>query len=207
VQTAVGDDHPLRVGVPVNAFVDGLDARVKTDFAMVCDQLRSAGHELVEVDLGFVAENAILNKMLVSFDAHKIYSGDFDKLETCGDPRVLSRMKFADSLSKDDIIAAYAKRTDVVSRFGAAMADVDIMISPTLPMMAPKIAEVEADFDNLNAMMLRNTSYLNLVDACSISIPVHVVGQAVPAALMIAAPHGHDRAVLNAARLIDPLFG
>ncbi|MBX2830308.1 MAG: glutamyl-tRNA amidotransferase [Rhodospirillales bacterium] len=207
VRAESGDDHVLRIGVPVNAFVDGLDARVKADFAMVCEQLRSSGHELVEVDLGFVAENAILNKMLVSFEAHKIYSGDFDKLETCGDPRVLSRMKFADSLSKGDIIAAYATRTDVVSRFGAAMADVDVMISPTLPMMAPKIAEVEADFDNLNAMMLRNTSYLNLVDACAISIPVHVVGQTVPAALMIAAPHGHDRAVLNAARLIDPLFG
>ncbi len=202
-----GDDHVLRIGVPVSGFVDGLDARVKADFAMVCAQLRAAGHELVEIDLGFISENAILSKILVSFEAHKIYSGDFDKLETCGDPRVLSRMKFADTLSKDDVIAAYAKRTDLVSQFGSAMADVDVMIAPTLPMMAPKIAEVEADFDNLNAMMLRNTGYLNLVDACAISIPVHVVGQTVPAALMIAGPHGQDKAVLSAARMINPLFG
>ena len=207
VPTDIGDDHVLRIGVPVSEFVDGLDARVKADFAMVCAQLRAAGHELVEIDLGFISENAILSKILVSFEAHKIYSDDFDKLETCGDPRVLSRMKFADTLSKDDVIAAYAKRTDLVSRFGSAMADVDVMIAPTLPMMAPKIAEVEADFDNLNAMMLRNTGYLNLVDACAISIPVHVVGQTVPAALMIAGPHGQDKAILSAARMINPLFG
>ncbi|MEQ9348324.1 MAG: amidase family protein [Thalassospira sp.] len=207
VTADTGEDHVLRIGVPVNGFVDGLDARVKADFAMVCAQLQAAGHELVEIDLGFISDNAILSKILVSFEAHKIYSDDFDKLETSGDPRVLSRMKFADTLSKDDVIAAYAKRTDLVSRFGSAMADVDVMIAPTLPIMAPKIAEVEADFDNLNAMMLRNTGYLNLVDACAISIPVHVVGQTVPAALMIAGPHGQDKAVLSAARMINPLFG
>ena len=196
----------LRIGVPTSGFVDGLDDRVKADFANVCATLRDAGHELVDLDLGFIAENAILNKMLVSAEAYKIYGKDIDKLETCGDPRVLTRIKFAKTLSEDDLIAAYAKRTDVVSMFSTAMAEVDVMIAPTLPMMAPKIAEVEADFDNLNAMMLRNTGYLNLVDACAISMPVPVAGQAAPAALMIGAPHGHDKAVLNAARQLDPLF-
>ncbi|NIZ00044.1 amidase [Thalassospira lucentensis] len=197
---------PLRIGVPTSGFVDGLDDRVKADFASVCATLRDAGHELVDLDLGFIAENAILNKMLVSAEAYKIYGNDIDKLETCGDPRVLTRIKFAKTLSEDDLIAAYAKRTDVVSMFSTAMAEVDVMIAPTLPMMAPKIAEVEADFDNLNAMMLRNTGYLNLVDACAISMPVPVAGQAAPAALMIGAPHGHDKAVLYAARQLDPLF-
>ena len=196
----------LRIGVPTSGFVDGLDDRVKADFASVCVTLRDAGHELVDLNLGFIAENAILNKMLVSAEAYKIYGKDIDKLETCGDPRVLTRIKFAKTLSEDDLIAAYAKRTDVVSMFSTAMAEVDVMIAPTLPMMAPKIAEVEADFDNLNAMMLRNTGYLNLVDACAISMPVPVAGQAAPAALMIGAPHGHDKAVLNAARQLDPLF-
>ncbi|NIY75353.1 glutamyl-tRNA amidotransferase [Thalassospira sp. HF15] len=196
----------LRIGVPVNAFVDGLDDRVKSGFAMICARLKDAGHELVEIDLGFIAKNAILNKMLVSFEAHQIYAKDLAKLETVGDPRVLSRIKFADTLSSDEVIDAYAKRTDLVSLFGAAMADVDVMIAPTLPQMAPKIAEVEADFDNLNALMLRNTSYLNLVDACALSMPVPVAGEAAPAALMIGAPHGHDQAILAAARLIDPLF-
>lgn len=196
----------LRIGVPVNAFVDGLDDRVKSDFAMSCARLKDAGHELVEIDLGFIAKNAILNKMLVSFEAHRIYAKDFAKLETVGDPRVLSRIKFADTLSSDEVIDAYAKRTDLVSLFGTAMADVDVMVAPTLPRMAPKIAEVEADFDNLNALMLRNTGYLNLVDACALSMPVPVAGEAAPAALMIGAPHGHDQEILAAARLIDPLF-
>lgn len=173
---------------------------------MICDTLRNAGHELVEIDMGFVAENALVTRDLVSSEANAIYAKDFAALETCGDPYVLSRLKFADSLTKDDIIAAYAKRTDVISRFGAAVADVDVMIAPTLARMAPKIAEVEADIETLNPLMLRNTGMLNLLDACAISIPVGVAGETAPAALMIAATHGRDKAVLNAARLIDPLF-
>jgi aspartyl-tRNA(Asn)/glutamyl-tRNA(Gln) amidotransferase subunit A len=199
-------EKSLRIGLPVNAFVDGLDDRVQADFAMICAKLKEAGHQLVEIDLGFIAKNAILNKILVSFEAQRIYAKDFAKLETVGDPRVLSRMKFADTLSRDDVIDTYAKRTDIVSLFGAVMADVDVLIAPTLPRMAPKIAEVEADFDNLNAVMLRNTSYLNLVDACALSMPVQIKGELTPAALMIGAPHGHDQAMLEAARLIDPLF-
>lgn len=197
----------LRIGVPTSGFVDGLEDRVKTDFAAICDTLKAAGHDLIEVELGFIAENAILNKKLVAFEAHAIYSGDFEALETVGDPRVFTRLKFAETLSRDEMIAAYAKRVDVVSMFNAAMADMDVMIAPTLPVMAPKIAAVEADFDNLNALMLRNTSYLNLVDACALSMPVAVEGETVPAALMIAAPHGQDHVVLNAARQLDPLFG
>ncbi|MCC9620500.1 glutamyl-tRNA amidotransferase [Thalassospira sp. MA62] len=200
------DPRLLKIGVPVNAFVNGTDERVANDFAMICSELRKAGHELIEVDLGFIAQNAILNKKLVAFEAHRIYAKDFDKLETCGDPRVLSRMKFADTLGSDEMIDTYAQRTDIVSQFGAAMAGLDVMIAPTLAMMAPKIAEVEADFDNLNAMMLRNTGFLNLVDACAISMPVKVEGQKAPAALMIGAPHGHDLDVLGAARQFDPLF-
>ena len=197
----------LRIGVPSNAFVEGLDDRVKADFAMMCGNLRDAGHELVALDFSFIAENAVLNKILVASEAHAIYSPYFEELESCGDPIVLSRMRFAETLTKDDVVDAYAKRTDLISRFGSVMADVDVMIAPTLPRMAPKIAEVEADFIHHNVTMLRNTGYLNLVDACAISMPVHVDGQIVPAALMIAAPHGHDKPVLNAARLIDPLFG
>lgn len=203
---SAGKGGALRIGVPVNAFINDLDDRVKRDFEAICATLRAAGHDLVEIDLGFVADNAVLNKILVSAEAHDIYANDFAKLETCGDPRVLSRMRFADSLSLQDRCDAYARRTDVTARFNAALADVDVMIAPTLAMMAPKISEVEADFDRLNAMMLRNTSYLNLVDACAISLPVPVAGENAPAALMIAGIHGQDFAVLDVARKFDALL-
>ncbi|WP_417816391.1 amidase [Thalassospira alkalitolerans] len=201
-----GKTVSLKIGVPVHAFTNDLDDRVRADFDAVCKKLRAVGHELIEIDLGFLAENAVINKILVAAEAHKIYSKDFKALETCGDPRVLNRMRFADTLSASDLIDAYAKRADVISMFSSAMAEVDVMISPTLPMMAPKIAEVEADFDRLNATMLRNTSYLNLSDACAISIPVPVGVDVAPGALMIAAPHGHDFAVLDAAQRIDPIL-
>ena len=206
VPPASQKDGALRIGVPVHAFTNDLDDRVQRDFAAICAKLRDAGHDLHEIDLGFIAENAVLNKILVAAEAHDIYAADFDKLETCGDPRVLSRMRFADGLSLQDRCEAYAKRTDVIALFNMAMAGVDVMIAPTLPMMAPKIAEVEADFDRLNAMMLRNTSYLNLVDACAMSLPVPVAGMDAPAALMVAGTHGQDFAVLDAARKFDALL-
>lgn len=206
VATADHASRKFRIGVPLDVFSNDTDDRVSQDFAMICEVLRGSEHQLIEVNLGFISEQSIINKKLVAAEAHKIYSRHFTELEQCGDPHILSRMRFGDTLSAEDLIEAYAKRTDLVSQFGSAMADVDFMIAPTLPVMAPEIAAVEADFDHFNAMMLRNTALLNLVDACAISIPVPVPGQIVPAALMLAAPHGHDPVVLAAAQAMDLLL-
>jgi aspartyl-tRNA(Asn)/glutamyl-tRNA(Gln) amidotransferase subunit A len=46
---------------------------------------------------------------------------------------------------------------------------------PTVPVIAPRIAELTADDDYLrmNALVLRNSTLVNFLDGCAISIPIH----------------------------------
>ncbi|WP_260348292.1 amidase [Alloyangia mangrovi] len=161
----------LRLAVPSGAFTDGLSAEVAALFEAEKARLAAMGHSLAPVDLSDIGAAISLNKIIVAVEAHRLYGTDLDRLAEIGDPRVLSRIRFAETLSTAEIDAAYDRRAEVVARFAAAMADVDALIAPVLMRLPPSIAEVEAEFDRLNMEMLRNTSLVNLVDGCALAMP------------------------------------
>jgi aspartyl-tRNA(Asn)/glutamyl-tRNA(Gln) amidotransferase subunit A len=70
--------------------------------------------------------------------------------------------------------------------------------------IAPGIEEFELDDDyqRLNLLLLRNPSLFNFLDGCSISIPVHA-SDTVPVGLMLSAPAGRDRRLLETARVVE----
>ena len=161
----------LSLAVPQGAFTDDIAPDVASLFAAELERLRAAGHRVEPVDMTPVGQGAGLNRIIVAVEAHRLYAGDLARLEEVGDPRVLARIRFAETLSADQIADAYAERARIVAGFDAAMAGYDAAIAPTLMQMPPKIAEVEADFDRLNAAMLRNTALVNLADGCAIAMP------------------------------------
>lgn len=196
-----GMDRPLKLALPRNAFTNDLAPTIAGDFERICKRLKAAGHALMDVDFSFLPDASILNRILVAAEAYQIYGADLSALESLGDPHVLKRIRYAETLSEKDVADAYAKRAEVVAQFNARMRGFDALIAPTLAIETPTIAETEAHFDRINAQMLRNTSFLNLADACAISLPVPKAGQP-PAALMLGAPTGGDWPLLAAARRI-----
>jgi aspartyl-tRNA(Asn)/glutamyl-tRNA(Gln) amidotransferase subunit A len=81
----------------------------------------------------------------------------------------------------------------------AWLADTDVLVMPTCPIVAPTQAEVASpdDFARKNAMALRNTSVWNFFDCCAISLPIP--GASLPAGLMLVARNGRDRELFAAA--------
>ncbi|MTH65683.1 amidase family protein [Paracoccus shanxieyensis] len=189
---------PYTLAVPVGAFTNGLSPEVEALFAGDQARLRAAGHELQPLDLTFLGEAIGLNRIIVAAQAHRIYASHLTALETAGDPRVLSRIRFAETLSPAQVQDALAARAQIAARFDAAMAPFDAAIAPTLMRMPPTIAEVEADFDALNAAMLRNTSLVNLADGCALAMPT--AGAGGWSMTMLVGRRGTDARLFAAAR-------
>jgi len=187
----------IRLGIPTGAFIDGLDQRVKRDFEATIKKLESLGHTLVPVDMLFASENKMAMIGIVSSEAHKIYVDSLTKLETIGDPKVLKRIRSSESLSEKDIADAHVIRQQSVDQFSIALSDVDVMLSPTVAIDTPTLIDAKENFDVINPMLLRNTTMINLVNGCAMSMPVPIPGETSPAALMIAAPNGDDDKVLS----------
>jgi aspartyl-tRNA(Asn)/glutamyl-tRNA(Gln) amidotransferase subunit A len=89
----------------------------------------------------------------------------------------------------------------------ARIADLDVLICPTTPIVAPTMAEVAAadEFARKNAMLLRNTVVVNFFDLCAISLPMPREG-ALPTGLMLVARNGNDRRLFRIAAAVERLL-
>ena len=66
--------------------------------------------------------------------------------------------------------------------------------------MAADAARDQA-FQQANSLLLRNTSIVNLLDGCALSLPCHQAGE-LPVGLMLWHAAEHDDALLNVAQQV-----
>jgi len=66
-------------------------------------------------------------------------------------------------------------------------------------------AERDAEFFRVNGLMLRNTSAVNTLDGCGISLPCHTPDE-LPVGLMAWHAAMHDDSILQLALLLEPLL-
>ncbi len=85
------------------------------------------------------------------------------------------------------------------------MAGFDALLSPTVPIIAPRLQPLIEDDDAFfatNALLLRNPSLVNLLDGCALSLPCHRDGDW-PVGLMVWGPAMADDRVLAVALAVE----
>jgi aspartyl-tRNA(Asn)/glutamyl-tRNA(Gln) amidotransferase subunit A len=195
----------LRLGVPQTYVLDGLEAQVATAFANACTMLSRAGARIVDLPLGELAELAAINAS-GGFAPIEAYAWHKPLLERRGgeyDPRVRTRIVRASAMTAVEYIELRAARADLITRVATRTRGFDALLMPTVAITAPPIAAFERDEDyrRLNALLLRNTSVINFLDCCAITVPVQTAGP--PVGLMIVGEHGADHHLLGIARGIE----
>jgi aspartyl-tRNA(Asn)/glutamyl-tRNA(Gln) amidotransferase subunit A len=120
------------------------------------------------------------------------------------DPRVLVRILRGQEQDAADYIDLIAARADFIRRLAAITAPYDALVMPTVPVTAPRVADLASDdaYRHANFLVLRNPGIANFLDRCSISIPCHRAGDA-PVGLMLIGEHGADRRLLSIAAAIE----
>ncbi len=191
LQPAQQDLRDARFAVPQTLVLEGLDDTVATAFARAIACLRAQGATVEMLPLSELAELATINARggftaLESWQWHQaLIARHADRY----DPRVLSRIRRGAELTDDDRQLLQQQRADWQQRVSAQLAGYHALLMPTTPVIAPTIAELEADEDHyfrVNGAMLRNPAVINFLDGCAFSLPCHAAGEA-PVGLMISA--------------------
>ena len=195
----------LRLGVPQTYVLDGLEAEVATAFVNVCTNLSRAGARITDLPLSELAELSAINAS-GGFAPIEAYAWHKPLLERRGgeyDPRVRTRIERASGMTAVEYIKLRDARADLMMRVATQTSAFDALLMPTVAITAPPIAAFERDEDyrRLNSLLLRNTSVINFLDCCAITVPVHTAGP--PVGLMIVGEHGADRHLLGVGRGIE----
>ncbi|MFU8882864.1 MAG: amidase family protein [Rhodobacterales bacterium] len=198
-------DRPLRLAVLQGPLMQGLDKQVAADFDAALVSLRAAGHVLSEATLPELEGFGDVNRIVVATEAHAIHAHHLGGLQSMGDPRVLRRIMAAEGFGPSEYADRLAHRARAIAAFQILADGIDAFIVPTVPTIAPLIAEVEADFDRLNALMLRNPSAVNFLDGCAATVPMQRARR-LATGFMLFAPAGQDWQVLHAAERIEKLL-
>jgi aspartyl-tRNA(Asn)/glutamyl-tRNA(Gln) amidotransferase subunit A len=200
--------------------LEGLDATVAQAFARTVASLRAAGAHITEIDLNELAELGPIQSR-GGFSAPEAQAwqrahGLWPAQRAGYDPRVAQRIALADTMTAADYVGLQANRAQWIKRTEQALAGFDAVLSPTVPLVAPSIdslapatgdnaaldAARDAEFWRVNALLLRNTSVVNLLDGCAISLPCHTAGE-LPVGLMLWHGALHDNTVLHIALQIE----
>ncbi len=196
----------LRLLVPETIVLDGLDAHVSGDFDAALARLSKAGAVVVRAKFApFDRIAGLLDKGGLSASESSAWHRKLIATKRNHyDPRVLARILRGMDQSAADYIDLLEQRTAAIADYGQALAGFDAIVSPTIPVVAPRIADVQEEkaYNRTNMQVLRNTLMINIFDGCSIALPMMQPG-APPTSLMLSAVAMSDHRLLAIAAAVE----
>ena len=175
-----------------------LDPDVESATVAAIATLRRAGAEVIEAPLPALEELLSRPGSLLPAEALDWHTANINVDGVGYDPRVWKRMQLGRDITRGQYSAALAFRRFWIDRMNLALSDFDAVICPTVACIPPEIAPLIADdelFFKTNARILRNSSWVNFLDGCGLTLPCHAAGEA-PVGLQLVGKHGADRALL-----------
>jgi aspartyl-tRNA(Asn)/glutamyl-tRNA(Gln) amidotransferase subunit A len=198
-----------RLFVPETTVLDGLDRHVGGDFEAALGRLAKAGARITRGKLEALELVAAANRG-GGLSAAESWHWHRGLIETRGgdyDPRVLARIMRGREHTAADYLDLLAARRAAIAAFERHMAGHDAIVSPTVPVIAPRLADCEPDseYSRINLLVLRNTAPINILDGCSIALPMHEAGSP-PTSLMLSGPAMSDHRILGLAEAVEAVL-
>ncbi|MGB8302421.1 MAG: amidase [Pseudolabrys sp.] len=199
----------IRIGVVQGYPLENLDETVHERFSDAIARLNKAGARISEEKLPLLEDMVQVNSKggVQPAEAFTIHRDLLTRRADAIDPNVRVRLERARNISAADYIDMVRARARLIRLMDDRIADVDVLVWPTTPMIAPTIQEVATadEFARKNAMLLRNTVIVNFFDLCAISLPVPR-GSGLPTGLMLVARNGQDQRLFRIAAAVERLF-
>ncbi len=197
----------LRLAVPENVVLDGLDATVGC-------RIRPGAEHAVPRRCAHRADGGSPNSMRSVRSMPRVASphprpmpGIAALLAEKGalyDPRIRMRIERGERMSAVDYIDVVNARRQIIASFDASTHEFDALIMPTVPIVPPCIADLddEREYNRINLLILRNTAVGNFLDRCSISLPCHREGEP-PVGLMLMGETMGDARLFSIAAAVE----
>jgi aspartyl-tRNA(Asn)/glutamyl-tRNA(Gln) amidotransferase subunit A len=197
----------VRLGVARDYFLDGAEDEVAATFERTVSRLAAAGFQMVDLELPALHWIVRLNSM-GGLPARESWVWHRELLASRGteyDPRVAVRIRRGAGISDENALLLVRERDTVIRGMSPIFGGVDAIVAATVPILPPRfdaLATDDAAYTVANNLALRNTSPVNFLDGCALSLPCHPDGEA-PVGLMLFSGAMNDRTVLSAGLAVE----
>jgi aspartyl-tRNA(Asn)/glutamyl-tRNA(Gln) amidotransferase subunit A len=194
--------HDLRIGVPRAFFFDDLDSEVAAAVEKAIQLFRELGAGVRD---GIRLE-VPTDRTLSSAESYAYHKSFVERSPELYQPATLARIQSGERISAADALRAKQELAASRESIGRIFEQVDVLLTPTVPIPPPRIADLQKNPDKLRPaelMMLRNTRPFNVWGIPAISLPCGFTSDGLPIGLQLAAAAWREEVVLRAARAYE----
>ena len=193
----------LVLGVPRKYFFEDLDSEIASAVEQAIQRLGRTAKSVREVECPIEQDRTVFNAEARAYHRNKIASSS-----ALYDPETLRRLQSGDPITDAEYQHAFEHLQRTRKKIGQMFRDVDILVTPTVPVRTPRISDLLADISALRPaemLLLRNTRPINVWGLPAISIPCGATSQGLPIGLQIIGPPGEDAKVLRLASAYEQM--
>ena len=191
----------LRVGIPRAYFFEGLDDEVRAavDAALVVVEMLVADVRDVQVEVSS-------DRTVQAAESFAYHAENVARTPDLYQPETLRRIRSGANISAAEYIQRRRELDQERRRIRDIFAGVDLLVTPTMPIPAPTIADLKKDPAALRPAelaLLRNTRPFNVWGLPAVSVPCGFTKSGLPIGLQIAGPHWREDLVLRLAHAYE----
>lgn len=193
----------FRVGIPRKHFFENVDPQILAAVERAIDLLKSQGCTVHEIDLPVDEDRTVFLAESHAYHRDKIKSSP-----ELYQPETLRRVRTGAEITQLEYRKALAELEKIRREIVTKISEVDVLITPTTPVVTPRISELTEDISRLRPaeiVLLRNTRPTNVWGLPAISVPCGFTSEGKPIGLQIAAAPGEDAKVLQVAHVYEQL--
>ena len=197
-EEAITNRNEIRLGLPKNYFFEEVNEEIKINVMKSVDQLSNMGYQIEEIDLPFVADGRKINIAVLLPEAISVHS-EYIKNYKSYTKTVLNRMIGGLGVSSEEYLTASRAMSSFNYQMNKKMNNIDALITPTVPVIAPLISESSSPNTYESNSMGRFTGVFNLTGQPSISVPCGFTENNLPIGMMLTGKINNDNKLLNIA--------
>jgi aspartyl-tRNA(Asn)/glutamyl-tRNA(Gln) amidotransferase subunit A len=197
----------IRLGRLTGYFEELLQPEVRMAYESALDRLAASGVSVASVSVPHAADAAAIYLHICLPEGAAYHAETLARCPERYAPNVRLRFEIGRYILAEDYLRAMAARQVFEREVDASLADVDALVLPTLPIVAPTLGVESVDIgdrrESVRPVMLRLTQPFNLSRHPAVALPCAAAG--LPVGLQVVGKHARTAALLDLCAALAPI--
>jgi aspartyl-tRNA(Asn)/glutamyl-tRNA(Gln) amidotransferase subunit A len=196
----------LRVG-QVAPYFEFLEADVRGRVSEALQIWQELGSTVVPVDIPDLDRIVAAQRTILAVEAYAVHRRNFEERPETYRPAVQQRLHHNSTVAAWAYAEALRLRTDAVSAFDAALAEVDVLVAPTVPITAPYLGADETSeagiTETVQEALTRLTGATNFSGHPSLTVPCGLSRRGLPVGIQLVARQWDEAMLYRFGRALE----
>ncbi|MGE6375892.1 amidase [Peribacillus muralis] len=186
----------LRIGLPTHYFNETMDHEVSSMYDKAIRHMTELGADVVEVDTSFLTD---VVRIATTFGTSEVGLVHKERIQTAfhlyseGAQKTFEKSRL---ISAFDYLTAMQIRTEWTRRFSGIFTDIDVMMTPAMPIVTPDVqaegVTINGANESIGDCMIRYTIPFNITGHPVLSMPAGLTGTGIPLGIQLVANHDRE---------------